>query len=180
MVFLFRFRIIRRGYQTTICKSEKLIILLISCVTCQRSHFFHSGVEWSVNQNQLAKSNIKHCFVPMCLSWSYSTPSHSRSSVSLWKCQPVANRKTLRLRKVTCLQNCKKLAVSKREFITMSGHLYSLLKCVCICLSLKDSQFHVSIILVRQKHQRFVVPESKYQYKTLCFPDLRMFVCLQV
>lgn len=89
-------------------------------------------------------------------------------------------RKTSRVRKVTCLQNWKKLALSKHELITTSGHLHSLLKWVCICLSLKNSQFHVSIILVHQKHQRFVVHESKYQYKTLLFPVLRMFVCLQV
>lgn len=77
---------------------------------------------------------------------------------------------------MTCLQNWKKLTLSNHEFITMSGHLHSLLRCVCICLSLKDSQFSVSAIPVHQKQQRFVVHESKCQYKTLHFPVLRTFV----
>ena len=81
---------------------------------------------------------------------------------------PLPTGKTSRVRKVTCLQNWK-LALNKHEFITVSGHLNSLLKCVCICLSLKDSQFHVSIILVHQKHQRFVVHERKYHIRPYTF-----------
>lgn len=83
VIFLLRLLIVRHGYQTTICKSKKLIILLISCVKSQRRNFFHSGGEWNGNQNQLANSFncIKHCFIPECLSRSYSTPSQGRSSV---------------------------------------------------------------------------------------------------
>lgn len=43
VIFLLRLLITRHGYQTTIYKSKKLIIPLISCITCQRRSIFHSG-----------------------------------------------------------------------------------------------------------------------------------------